>query len=150
LAASWTARQKKTADLKDKITSGHTTLASAKSIEEQWDHMRTNTLSASSTASEDQLYKAFQNWSTSSKVVLIGQKPQSKDSDDTNYSNYELHVDVTGSLDQIFSFLYSVESGPLGLKVDAIDLSTRDDRGQQLALGLTVSGLILNSTNSIK
>jgi hypothetical protein len=37
----------------------------------------------------------------------------------------------------------------MGLKVDSVELSSRDDRGTQLALGLTVSGLILNpSTNS--
>jgi hypothetical protein len=44
-----------------------------------------------------------------------------------------------------------VEGSPMGLKVDSVELSTRDDRGSQLALGLTVSGLILNPpTNNVK
>jgi hypothetical protein len=141
---AWKTRQAKITDLRDTIKDGRTIQGSAKSIEDQWEHMRTNTLSTNATHQEDQLYKAFQTWSTSSGVVLVGQKPQPKDSDDPEYANEELHVDVTGTLNQIFNFLYCVEAGPLGLKVDSIELSTRDDRGQQLALGL-----ILTPTNDV-
>jgi hypothetical protein len=57
---------------------------------------------------------------------------------------------MTGSLDQLFNFLYKMESSPLGLKVDSVELTSRDDSGRQLALGLTVSGLILlQQTNSV-
>jgi hypothetical protein len=114
--------------------------------------MKTNTLSTDPSVQEGQLFKAFQNWSTASRVVLISQKPAPKNNDeDPSYAEEEWHADVTGSLDQLVAFLYSVENGPLGLKVDSVELATRDDRGQQLALGLTVSGLILNPpTNSVR
>jgi len=150
LTASYSARQDKIKDLKAKFSTGTNIMASAQSIESQWNRMRTNTLSLNGTVTEGQLFKAFQAWSTSSQVVLVSQKPQSKDSDDPAYSNEEIHVDVTGNLTQIFNFLYSVESGPLGLRVDSLDLASRDDAGRQLALGLTVSGLILNpDTNTV-
>jgi len=150
LISSYSARQARIKDLKDNITAGGSILLSANSIENQWNRMRTNTLSLNGTVTEGQLFKAFQAWSTSSQVVLVSQKPQSKDSDDPAYSNEEIHVDVTGTLTQIFNFLYSVESGPIGLRVDSLDLASRDDAGRQLALGLTVSGLILNpDTNSV-
>jgi Tfp pilus assembly protein PilO len=150
LITSYSSRQARIKDLKDKISAGGSIMLSAKSIEDQWDRMKTNTLSANGTLTEGQLFKAFQAWSTSSGVVLVSQKPQSKDSDDPAYSNEEIHVDVTGSLTQIFNFLYSVESGPIGLRVDSLELASRDDAGAQLALGLTVSGLILNpDTNSV-
>jgi hypothetical protein len=149
LYTAWKDRQETISKLTGTISSGKTTLESAQSIEDQWNRMKTNTLSTNQTVAENQLYKAFQNWATTSRVSLVGQKPQVKDSEDPSYSNEEWHADVTGSLDQIFSFLYSVESGPIGLKVDSIELSARDDTGQQLALGLTVSGLILTPTNSV-
>ena len=150
LYSGWTARQANIAKLRETISNGKTTLGSAQSIEDQWNRMKTNTLSTDQTVAESQLYKAFQNWANTSRVVLVGQKPQIKDSEDPTYSNEEWHADVTGSLDQIFSFLYSVEGGPIGLRVDSIELASRDDGGQQLALGLTVSGLILNPpTNSV-
>jgi hypothetical protein len=149
---SWKARQKNIGELEGRISQGKMTLGSAKSIEDQWNHMKTNTLSTDPSVQEGQLFKAFQNWSTASRVVLISQKPAPKNNDeDPSYAEEEWHADVTGSLDQLVAFLYSVENGPLGLKVDSVELATRDDRGQQLALGLTVSGLILNPpTNSVR
>ena len=112
--------------------------------------MSSNTLSPNPTKAEDQLYRAFQGWASSNSVVLVAQRPQAKPPDDplAGYSTEEWHADVTGTLTQIFNFLYAVESSPMGLKVDSIELSTRDDRGPQLALGLTVSGLILNPPTS--
>jgi hypothetical protein len=41
-------------------------------------------------------------------------------------------------------FLYDVEQGPLALKVESVELSGRDNDGQQLVLGLQISGLLLN------
>ena len=41
-------------------------------------------------------------------------------------------------------FLYEVEKDPVGLKVDSVEISSRDDNGRQLALGLQVSGLLIN------
>jgi hypothetical protein len=141
----WNDRQAKIQDLKNKIKNGQLLITnSAGSIEAQWSRMAKNTLPPDNTAAENILFSNFQKWAGTSRVVLVGQKPQQKDSDDPAYSNYEWHADVTGSLEQIFSFLYSVESGPLGLRVDSVELASRDDLGQQLALGLTVSGLILN------
>jgi hypothetical protein len=149
LCASWSARQDKIKQLKDTIRDGLAMKANAQSIEDKWNSMSTNTLPPNPTLAESRLYQAFQTWATSSQVILVGQRPQAKDSEDPTYSNEEWHADVTGSLPQIFAFLSSVESSPMGLKVDSVELSSRDDRGTQLALGLTVSGLILNPpTNS--
>jgi hypothetical protein len=152
IITSWKARQTKIAELEGTISSGNTTLQSAQTIESQWDHMRTNTLnSTNASAQQGQLFKAFLTWSTNSHVALLSQKPAAKpNAEDLSYAEYEWHADVQGSLAQLVAFLYAVENGPLGLKVDSIELATRDDRGQQLAMGLTVSGLILNPpTNSV-
>ena len=78
LTNSWKARQVRISELEREIRDGHTTLESAKSIEDKWNHMRTNTLSINPSVNEDQLFKAFQNWSTSTRVVLISQKPAPK------------------------------------------------------------------------
>jgi len=149
LCESWSARQDKIRKLKETIQDGNALKANAKSIEDKWNSMSTNTLSPNPTLAEGQLYKAFQTWANSSQVILVGQRPQSKESEDPAYRNEEWHADVTGTLSEIFAFLTNVEGSPLGLKVDSIELASRDDRGTQIALGLTVSGLILNPpTNS--
>lgn len=141
---SWSDRQDQITKLTGQIREGQALKARATSIEQHWNEMFTNTLPVSTTLAENRLFTNFQNWAQNSRVVLVSQRPSAKDSDDPDYNNEEWHADVTGTIDQIFTFLYSVESSPIGLKVDAVDLSARDDRGAQLALGLTVSGLILN------
>ena len=40
-------------------------------------------------------------------------------------------------------FLYDIEEDPLALKLESVALSARDDTGQQLTLGLQISGLAL-------
>ena len=144
LSSSWSARQDKIKDLKNTIRDGRALMANAKSITDEWNRMRTNTLNPNETGVQSQLFRAFQTWAQTNGVVLVGQRAQRKDSDDAAYNNEEWHADVTGDLTQIFHFLGSVETSPMGLKVDAVELSSRDERGAQLALGLTVSGLILN------
>ena len=42
-------------------------------------------------------------------------------------------------------FLYSVERDPMALKLELVELGARDKDGQQLSLGLQLSGLVLNT-----
>lgn len=144
----WEARQKKIADLRKTIAEGKMMIRRGDSIEQRWNHMFVNTLSVNPTMAENQLFKAFSGWATASGAVLVGQKPESKDSDDPDYKNEEVRVDVTGNVQQIEQFLYAAESSPLGLKVEELELNSKDDFGNQFALGLTVSGLIINSTTN--
>jgi Tfp pilus assembly protein PilO len=149
ISASWSARQTKIADMRQKIQDGKALIERAADIEKRWKTMRDNSLPNNLTYSESVLFNSFDMWGAASGVILVGQKPESKDSDDPEYSNMEWHTDVTGTRTQIAGFLYDVESSPLALKVESVELSSKDDTGRQLALGLTVSGLILNApTNS--
>jgi Tfp pilus assembly protein PilO len=145
LTSNWKARQAKIADLRKQIQDGKMMMHRAAAIEDHWAQMNTNTLPNNLTLAESQLFKAFDGWARASYVTLAGQKPQSKDSDDPDYSNMEWRADVTGNLQQVFLFLHAVESSPMALKVESLELTTKDDNGSQLALGLTVSGLILNA-----
>ena len=56
----------------------------------------------------------------------------------------ECRVDAFGSMQTLTRFLYNIEKDPLALKVDLVEISGRDNEGQQLTLGLQVSGLLLN------
>ncbi len=57
-------------------------------------------------------------------------------------------MDAFGNLGALTRFLYNVEADPLALRLDVVELTARDDRGEQLTLGLQVSGLILNPAAS--
>ena len=61
-----------------------------------------------------------------------------------DYKTLECRADVAGNLQSIAHFLYQVERDPLGVKVDTLELTTRNPEGSQLALVIQVSGLLLN------
>ena len=104
--------------------------------------MRANTLPRNSSLAEQQLLKAFDTWSQRSRVSLTSIMPQWKhDTDD--YMTLDCRVEATGDLETLSQFLYSIEQGPLALKLEALELNAHDDTGQQIILGLQISGLVL-------
>jgi len=52
-------------------------------------------------------------------------------------------VEASGNLGTLSQFLYNIEKGPVALKLDSVELSAHDNTGQQLTLGLQISGLAL-------
>lgn len=141
----WADRQKEIAALRQQVQDGRQTVARADAIEKKWSHMYVNTFSPNSTVAENQMFKNFSAWAADSGVTLISQRPENKENDDptAKYRNEECRVTVTGFQNQITQFLYDVESSQKGLKVDAVDLTSKDDTTRVLSMDLTVSGLVL-------
>ena len=88
------------------------------------------------------MLKSFDRWSQDSRISITSIKPQWKGNTD-DYVTLECRVDAYGSLSTLARFLYDIEKDPLALKVDSVEITSRTDDGQQLALGLQVSGLLL-------
>jgi hypothetical protein len=139
----WKARTERIADLKKSVAQGEQLLEREKPIRTRWEHMRTNTLSSEISIAENQVLKAFDRWSQDSRVGVNSIKPQRKQIED-DYMTVECRVDAFGNLSALTRFLYEVERDPLAMKVEAVELTARDDGGQQLTLGLQVSGLLIN------
>ena len=93
---------------------------------------------------EGRLLGAFDGWSRESRVSIMSIKPQWKRSDD-DFMTLECRVDASGTLATITRFLYEIEHNPLALKVESVELNSRDTTGAQLTLGLQVSGLVLGA-----
>jgi hypothetical protein len=143
LTRLWKDRSEQLAQTKKSFEHGTQVLAREKVIRERWDRMRTNTLSSEISVAESEVWRAFDRWSQGNGITINGLKPQWKHNAD-DYATLECRVDATGTLPQITRFLYEIEKDPLGIKVDILEMTARDDRGQQLTLNLQVSGLQLN------
>lgn len=141
LLDTWDARAAEIAKLKQTVTAGETLLLRERYIREDWARQQTNLLPAEPSAAETHLLKAFERWSSESRVGIRGIKPQWKRTADDR-PLLECRVDAFGNLSAITRFLYNVEQDPLALRVEALDLTARDDNGEQLTLGLQVSALL--------
>ncbi len=142
LANWWSARSQNIAALRKQVSDGKMLLQREQAIRSRWDQMRTNTLPADTSLAEQQVLKAFDNWSQDSGAGITGITPQWND-DATNYVTVDLRVEAAGDLGSLTRFLYDIEQGPMALKLESVDVSARDETGQQFTLGLQINGLAL-------
>lgn len=141
LLRNWKARSSRLADLRQRVQQGDLLLERENAIRSRWETMRTNLLSADPSEAERQILKAFERWSQESRIGISGIKPQWKETDE-NETRLECRVDAFGSLSAVTRFLYELEADQLAVKIDAVELTSRNDNGDDIALTLQVSALL--------
>jgi len=142
LTRVWSEQSKRTISLKKSIAQGELLLERATRIRESWDNMRTNTLPTNLSAAENEVLKGFNRWAEESRISISSIKPQWRRSAD-DYMLLECRADTFGSMEAISRFLYEIEKDPLALRVESLEITTRDNNGQQLAMAVQLSGLLL-------
>ena len=142
LTAGWKERSKRITELTRQVNQGSLLMAREQTIRDRWAHMRTNTLPEEVSAAENEVLKAFERWSQDSRLSISSIKPQWKRAGD-DFMTLECRADAFGSIQAVTRFLYEVEKDPLALRVEVLEMNARDNDGQQIGLGLQVSGLQL-------
>jgi Tfp pilus assembly protein PilO len=142
LVQAWKARNLRITELKAQVEQGKTLLVREQAVRSGWESIRRNALPRNTSAAEQQLFKAIDQWAQESRVGIMAITPQWKQ-DAKDYMTLQCHVDLTGGISALSRFLYAVEKDPMAIKLDSVELSSRDKDGQTLALGLQLSGLVL-------
>ena len=139
----WSARSARIVQLRKHITEGRLLLQREGGIRARWAQMQRNTLTNNTSAAEQQFGYALDKWRQDSRVTINGITSQWKHDAD-EYITYQCRIDAAGSINALSRFLYDIEKEPLALKLESIELGAHDKEGQQLILGLQISGLVLN------
>ena len=142
LTKVWTDRNDRIVRLRKELADGEQLLQREGGIRERWQQMQSNALPSSVSQAESRMLSAFDSWSRDSEITVTSVKPQWKRQEE-DHASLECRVDAAGSLSAITRFLYQVEHDPLAMKVDVLELNSRDTTGAQISLGLQVSGLVL-------
>ena len=142
LAKWYSARNEKIATLRQQVKDGTRLQHRAAGLQSEWDNMRTNTLPTNGSLAEQQLLTAFDGWASESGAEITDILSQWK-SDADDYVTLNCRVEAGGNLNSLMQFLYSVKRGPMALKLDSLQLSSRDTTGQLFTLDLQLSGLVL-------
>jgi Tfp pilus assembly protein PilO len=142
LGKLWSSRSAQIKELSTKVKDGNSLIKREKDVRSRWSDMRTNALAANPSLAGQQVIAALDNWSRASGAEVQSIMPQWKN-DSTNYMTFNCRVEASGTLGNLSQFLYSIEKGPMALKLDSVELSAHSDTGQQLTLGLQISGLAL-------
>ncbi len=142
LGGWWSSRQARIKVLQTQVAEGRQLIKREAGIRSRWDGMRQNALPPNTSLAEQNLLQAVSEWAHNSGVELTSVMPQWK-SDSTNYLTLACRVEAAGDLGTLSQFIYDLEKGPLALRLDAMELTSRDASGQQLTLGLELNGLAL-------
>ncbi|HOX02945.1 MAG TPA: hypothetical protein P5555_10955 [Candidatus Paceibacterota bacterium] len=146
LTSAWKARSARVVALQKSIQNGALLLDREQPIRERWSMMETNTLSADVSAAENSVLKAVDRWAQASRISFTSIKPQWKQSS-PEFKTLECRADAFGNLSSVARFLHELETDPLALKIEEIEITSRDNEGQQLSLAVRFSGLLLTENN---
>jgi Tfp pilus assembly protein PilO len=136
------ARSGEITKLRQQVTEGERLVKHEASYRSRWADMQKNALPANSSLAEQQVLKAFENWSRETGATVTGIIPQWKN-DDEAYMTFNCRLEANGSMNNLSRFLHEIEKDPMALKLDSVELSSRDSTGQQLTLSLQISALVL-------
>ncbi len=142
LSAAWKARNTRIAELRTQLAQGKTLMDRESRLRSAWEQIRRSTLPRNTSAAEQQFFHAIDQWAQDSRVAITAITPQWK-SDSKEYMTLQCRVDAAGNLGTLSRFLYNIEKDPMALKVESVELGSRDKDGQALTLGLQLSGLVL-------
>lgn len=143
LVKLWKTRATRIVDLGKKVKNGEELLRRETTLESRWTHMQANTLTNSPSMAEQQVLAAFDKWSQDARISVNSITPQWK-RDNDDYQTLECRVDASGSVGTLGRFLFNIEKDPMALKIESVEITSRDKDGQQLSLGLQLSGLVLS------
>ena len=142
LTDAWTARSKRIKDLEQKVTDGKNLIDRESALRARWQDMQKNSLPTTLSAAEEQVMDSFDMWRGRSGLNINSIAPQWKH-DDTNFMTLQCRIEGLGSMKSVARFLYEMEKSPTALRLENLEIGSKDTEGQTLTFGLTVSGLVL-------
>jgi len=145
----WKTRAKTVAELRVQVKNGRRLIQREAGLRGRWDQMRTNTLPDNTSLAEQQTLKAFDSWARESGADVTGITPQ-WNNDSPDYLMLNCRLEAAGDLGTLSRFVYDLEKDPMAFKLESVELSARDNTGQQLTLDLQISGLVLVSQTQSK
>ena len=146
LVNSWKARSVRIADLRKKVDDGEKLLKRSDALTSRWSAMQTNSLPKNNSEAEQKVLGKFDEWSRDARISVNSITPQWKQERDEAYRTLQCRVDAAGTVGTLAKFLFNVERDAMALKVESVEITSRDKDGANLSLGLQISGLVLNET----
>lgn len=141
ITEGWKDRSRDIAELEKQIRDGKGAISRENAVRRRWNEMKTNTLSPEN--AERRMLEAFQRWSHDSDISVSSILPAWKRGQEDDYSTIECHANASGNAGAMAKFLYSIEKDPMALRIESLEITSRDETGRTLAINLQVSGLVL-------
>jgi hypothetical protein len=146
---AWKAQGERLAEVRQKVERGRGLIEREKSIRGRWNEMRRSDLAEDHSEAENDVFKGIARWASASRVSFTNLTPQWRNHDE-GYDTFECRATATGTQDSLGRLLYEIESDALPMRIEECELSTRDNKGQQLALSVRFSAVRIHDERSAR
>ena len=142
MVEAWKDRATRIEELDKQVVRGRALMERESSIRKKWALMWRGGIPISKSSSENKILESVDRWAKESRISFTSIKPTWRTSD-KGHLLLECRANGYGDLEMIARFVHALESDPLALKVDTLELSQRDEKGESLGMNLNFSGLLL-------
>jgi len=139
---AWDKRSNRIEELQEQVSRGRALMDREASIRKKWGQMWEGGIPIAKAVSVNQVLESVDRWARDSGISFTSIKPTWRANDD-GHMTLECRANGFGDLEEIARFIHSLESDPMALKVDTLELTQRDERGSSLGMNLNFSGLML-------
>ena len=142
LVDSWQARKKEIEKLEENINKGNKLLPREEATMKKWRTYLRDNLNNTNSIAEDEVLRAIEKWTGDSGVLLTSIKPQWQNHDD-RYQTYDVRLVAEGTMQEAVEFVHAIESDELPLKIEQLELASREKTGQLINVSIHFTGLQL-------
>jgi len=150
LTKLWDDHSKRIVSLQTQVKEAETLRRSKESLRSRWVQIQSSALTNDTTLAEQQLFTGLNRWSQMSGIRIDNIVPQWKPGGDLSYKTLECSVDASGGIDRLSEFLYQLETDPMALKVQSMEMTSKDSNGSVIGLNVRISGLVLTQQEAKK
>lgn len=150
LTSFWNKQSARLTGLQKQVKEGEILRHRKDYLRSRWMGIQAGALTNDTTAAEQQLFAGLNHWSQDSGINVNNIAPQWKQGSDPAYKTIECRVDVSGSIDRLSRFMYDLEVDPMALKVQSVEMTSKDNTGSVINLGVQLSGLVLTQQEAKK
>jgi hypothetical protein len=137
------------AKLQGDLLRGRSLIKREKEIGDELKNIVKNSLPDDTAIVEKQMFAAIERWKTMSGVTVTSRAPRwEKDVGgdipvQAKINKLEFKIAATGNIQSITKFLYEMEADPLAIRVEDVELTSRDAAGKTLTVESRITGLVI-------
>ncbi len=124
----------------DKLSEAEKTTKKGSLATRKWREVRASGLPQDPSMTESKLLNSIRGWAQESGMTLVSLRPD-RTSSSKGLSQLSFQATGTGSMRQITSFLYRIETAKMPVRIHEVQLASKTEGSDDLTLQLHVSSL---------
>lgn len=138
----WKTRSERITYLRQSLENGSFIVDRADAIQGVWQELKKRSLAQKKANAENQILNSVNDWARNSGINVVSLKPRWVENGEQSML-LEFRLSAIGDVRSLARFLFEIESDPLALKLEDVEITSRDARGTELDLAARFSGLII-------